>query len=105
MSRVVLAVSARHDERMDWMCEFVAENASAVAQFNRMGFCVMLNNGDTVYWRLLDESLFGMQCDQVWLGESVRRGLLDDRQREMLTVVRSRVRPRDAAIKNPPADR
>ena len=101
MSRVTLYLCARHDRRMEWMQAFIEDNKALIDSFSRPGCTVTLKNGDQRIWRLLGESILGMRCDEIKVDPGMDRGRLDDRQREMLLVARTLVRP---AWKKPPAD-
>lgn len=92
---------ARHDRRMEWMQEFVDSNRALVDSFKLPACTVTLKNGDRRIWRLLDDGIRSMRCDEIKVDPDMDRVRLDDRQREMLMVARTRVRP---AWKKPPAD-
>lgn len=101
MSRVTLYLCARHDRRMEWMQEFIEGNRALIDSFSRTGCTVTLKNGDQRIWCMLDDSIRSMRCDDLKIDPDMERGRLDDRQREMLLVARTLVRP---AWKKPPAD-
>ena len=92
---------ARHDRRMEWMQEFVDSNRALVDSFKLPACTVTLKNGDQRIWCLLDDGIRSMRCDEIKVDPDMDRGRLDDRQREMLMVARTLVRP---AWKKPPAD-
>ena len=101
MSRVTLCLSAKRQDRRSWMDRLLVENHAAVAKVDVASYTVTLVNGDRIMWCLLDESIRGIRCDELIVDPDMERGRLDDRQREMLLVARTLVRP---AWKKPPAD-
>ncbi len=94
MSRVTLYLCARHDRRMEWMQEFIEGNRALIDSFSRKDCTVTLKNGDQRIWRMLDDSIRSMRCDDLKIDPDMERGRLDDRQREMLLVARTLVRPK-----------